>query len=160
MDSGFEGVNPWAKVQPMEGDVQRIWLALEGWAASWKLPEPRLSAGWIDLPATPKPLARDGWIARPMFEPPASTLAANALERESGISLPGDLRALYAVHNGSFATLLPYGTSLLSFEAMLTIWRSFARLADEDPTDGDLVQDCSHLFVTIARGCRSRRPIT
>lgn len=70
-------------------------------------------------------------IERPMFEPPATGQDPDRLERHIGLRLPYDLRLLYAVHDGSFAPLLPYGMSLLSYEAVTTTWNMFAELADQ-----------------------------
>ena len=112
-------------------EARAIWTELIGWAERWRLPEPRVSAGWIDLPPAFAALARDGWIIRPLVEPPATADDEAQLVRETGIDLPDDLRALYRVHDGSFAQLLPQGMTLLPYAAMLTTWRSLALLADE-----------------------------
>ncbi|MFG2045729.1 SMI1/KNR4 family protein [Dactylosporangium sp. NPDC048998] len=92
----------------------------------WRLSPPVLSAGWLCLPPSYRPAVVDGWVSRPLFEPPGDDAVARVLESESGVTLPMDLRALYAVQGGSYAPLLPYGMSLLPYEAMLTCWRYWA----------------------------------
>jgi cell wall assembly regulator SMI1 len=112
-------------------EARAIWDRLILWAKRWDLPEPRVSAGWNDLPPSFLALARDGWIERPLVEPPASARDESALVQESALSLPDDLRALHAIHDGSFAPLLPHGMTLFPYEATRTTWRSLAVLADE-----------------------------
>jgi len=107
----------------MYDDARAIWDRLIWWATRWDLPEPRVSAGWIDLPPSFVDLARDGWIERPLMEPPASATDEAALVQESALALPEDLRALHAIHDGSFAPLLPCGMTLFPYGAMRTTWR-------------------------------------
>lgn len=47
------------------------------------------------------------------------------------MTVPEDLRALHAVHDGAFAPLLPHAMTLLPYAAMLTTWRAVSALADE-----------------------------
>ncbi len=89
----------------------------------------------------------NGSITRPLFEPPGDDAAARALETHSGITLPADLRALYAVHRGSYAPLLPYGMCLLPYEAMLTCWQANTALAEEfsrTELDPEFVESGTH----------------
>lgn len=112
-------------------DARETWHALAAWAERWGVPPPSLSVGWIDLPEAYRALAREGRIARPLFESPAAPEDEAALVAETGLALPEDLRQLHAVHDGSFAPLLPYGMAILPYAAVLTTWRSLAALADE-----------------------------
>jgi cell wall assembly regulator SMI1 len=133
------------------GPVQ-LWSRLQDWAARWRLAPPELSADWACLP--PAYLASEvgGRVTRPLFEPPGDAAVARVLESESGVALPADLRALYAVHGGSYAPLLPYGMSLLPYEAMLTCWRYWAAGAEE--TQGETPQlagDGTHYIWPVVR---------
>ncbi len=103
-----------------------VWSRLEDWARCWRLLPPVLSAGWLCLPSGYQHAIVDGWVSRPLFEPPGDEAVALVLESESSVTLSMDLRALYAVHGGSYAPLLPFGMSLLPYEAMLTCWRRWA----------------------------------
>jgi cell wall assembly regulator SMI1 len=103
-----------------------LWSRLRVWASRWELPPPVLSAGWLCLPPGYRAAAVDGWVVRPLFEPPGDDEAARVLEERTGLTVPADLRALYAVHGGSYAPLLPHGMSLLPYEAMLTTWQYWA----------------------------------
>jgi cell wall assembly regulator SMI1 len=98
----------------------------------------------VDLPPAFAPLAEAGVIERPVFEPPAADGDALRLERLIGLRLPEGLRELYAVHDGSYAPLLPYGMSLLSYAAIETTWRSFTGLADEVQFPPVLAGDGAH----------------
>src|SRR5262245_37671031 len=85
------------------------WNRFHAWAELWRLEPPRLSTGWVNLPAVFAQLAaEDGMIERPVFEPPAADEDALRLERLIGLPLPEGLRELHAVHDGSYAPLLPY----------------------------------------------------
>lgn len=129
-----------------------LWRRLSTHALSWGLPAPRVSASWADLPPALAPLAREGWIERPLLEPPARAADEDALQRETGLALPEDLRALHAVHDGSFAPLLPLGMTLLPYAAMLTTWRSFAALAEQFSGNAPtLSPDGTHLQVAYHR---------
>lgn len=108
-----------------------LWARLADWAVRWRLPAPALSAGWLCLPASYESAVVDGWITRPLFEPPGDEAVARVLESESGVTLPTDLRALYAVHGGSYAPLLPLGMCVLPYEAMLSCWRYWAAAGEE-----------------------------
>jgi cell wall assembly regulator SMI1 len=110
-------------------DAGAIWRGLAGWAERWTLPAPRVSASWIVLPEAMRPLAQGGWIERPLLEPPAEPADLAALLAETGLPVPEDLRALYALHDGTFAPVLPFGMTLLPYAAMRTSWRFFATAA-------------------------------
>ena len=115
-----------------EAEPDELWSRLRNWATRWQLPPPSLSDGWLYLPPSYRTAAVNGAaITRPLFEPPGDDAAARDLETHSGIALPADLRALYAVHGGSYAPLLPYGMCLLPYEAMLTCWEANTALAEE-----------------------------
>jgi cell wall assembly regulator SMI1 len=131
-------------------DAGAIWRTFGEWAARWQLPAPRVSASWLALPESLRPLAHGGWIERPMFEPPASAADLAALLMETGLPVPDDLRALYALHGGSFAPLLPFGMTLLPYAAMLTTWRFFATAGggeDQPPP----APDGTHLWAAYDR---------
>jgi len=122
-----------------------LWARLRTWADRWQLPPPQISPGWINLPPSFKPLAKPGsMIERPLFEPPATDQDADRLEHHIGLPLPQDLRELYAVHDGSYAPLLPYGMSLLGYEAITTTWNMFAELADQFQSEPVLADDGTH----------------
>ncbi|MFC4036958.1 SMI1/KNR4 family protein [Dactylosporangium siamense] len=116
-----------------DADPVELWSRLRVWASRWELPPPVLSAGWLCLPPGYRAAAVDGWIVRPLFEPPGDDDAARVLEERTGLRVPADLRALYAVHGGSYAPLLPNGMSLLPYEAMLTAWQYWATLTSQHP---------------------------
>lgn len=113
-------------------DVTAICEALAGWAKRWELSAPRLSAGWIDMPDAYKPLIRDGRVERPILEPPANAADEAAVVAATGGALPDDLRALHAVHDGTFAPRLPSGMSMAPYATTPTRWRSFPDLGDDD----------------------------
>ena len=46
-----------------------------------------------------------------MLEPPANAADEAAVVAATGLALPDDLRALHAVHDGTFAPRLPAGMS-------------------------------------------------
>ena len=113
-------------------DVTAICEALAGWAKRWELSAPRLSAGWIDMPDAYKPLIRDGRVERPILEPPANAADEAAVVAATGGALPDDLRALHAVHDGTFAPRLPSGMSMAPYATTPTRWRSCPDLGDDD----------------------------
>jgi len=84
------------------------------------------------MPDAHKPLIRDGRVERPILEPPANAADEAAVVAATGGALPDDLRALHAVHDGTFAPWLPAGMSMAPYATTPTRWRSFPDLGDDD----------------------------
>lgn len=87
-------------------------------AAVWK----RIAA-WYETNTPPGTL---------VLSPGASEDALTAFEREIGFRLPDDLRASFALHNGSQETFLLFHGELLSLERILRQRREYLQWQEQD----------------------------
>jgi cell wall assembly regulator SMI1 len=72
-------------------------------------------------------------------EPPATNAMLDALQTRIGRPLPIELRALYLVHDGGAARVLPEGAWIRSMNEIARTWDEYGPIIDEMYEDGPRV---------------------